>query len=336
MMQPEWALLDTDKTFRRILAVSFLIYVALVILIQFKGESLQMKQSALTTPPQEPPRVARLRVEPQKAPPPPPAPVVEAAKPAPAPPRVESPKVEKPAPLTPPVKSAPKIEKAEQAPPAAAPKAPPQEQVKKVGLLGLLGGSKGSGSPSSVGKGFSSLKEIPPPSSEKKSSSSSSSSSSSFSSSSPSSTTSPPLPSFAQEEIEKIRQRALTEQETRLTQTRHAVVQEDLSQTKITQEGGAGERNQEAISGVVHLNREKLQLLYNRQLQRKPELQGFLTVEFVISSHGQVVECRIVNSSLSDPIFEKEVVQEILRWKFPSAAQGTTTVLYPLSFSPSG
>src|SRR5579884_3019840 len=104
-MQPELILLDTDKTFRRILAISFLVYVTLVILIQFKGESLQMKQPALTTPPEEPPRVARLRVEPQKAPPPPPpAPVVEAPKPAPAPPKVEAPKVEKPASLPPPVK----------------------------------------------------------------------------------------------------------------------------------------------------------------------------------------------------------------------------------------
>lgn len=325
-MQNELMVLDTDKTFRRILAVSFSFYVALVILIQLKGESFQMKPAPTVPESEEPPRVARLLVEPQKAPPSPPAspPAIEAPKPPPIP--IEAPKVEKPLPPPPTPKGSMKVERAEKSgpPAAAAPKAPPQEEVKKVGLLGLLGGSKGSGSAPSAGKGFSSLKEIPPPSADKKPLSSSSSSSASS-----------PLPSFAQEEIEKIRRRTLAEQETKLTQTRQAAVQEDLSQTKITQEGGGG-RNQEAVSGIVQLNREKLQLLYNRQLKRKPELQGFLTVEFIISSLGQVVECRIVNSSLSDPIFEKEVVQEILRWKFPSASQGTTTVLYPLSFSPSG
>lgn len=326
-MQNELILLDTDKTFRRILAVSFSFYVVLVIFIQLKGESFQMKPAPAVSETEEPPRVARLLVEPQKAPSAPlPPPTIEAPKKEP--PKVEAPPVEKPIPSPPAPKGTPKVEKAEtSSSPAPVAKAPPQEQVKKVGLLGLLGGKKGSGSPPAAGKGFSSLKDLPPPSAEKKPSSAAPSSSSAAA----------PLPSFAQEEIEKIRRRALTEQETKLTQTRQAVVQEDLSKTKITQEGGAGGgRNQEAISGIVHLNREKLQLLYNRQLQRKPELQGFLTVEFLISSQGQVLECRIVNSSLSDPIFEKEVVQEILRWKFPSAAQGTTTVLYPLSFSPAG
>ena len=318
-MQNELIVLDTDRTFRRILAVALSFYVGLVILIHLKGPSLHTK--AAPAPTEDPPRVARLLVEPQKPPPlqaPPPR--VEAPKAAPS--IADAPKVENPAPPPSVPKNAPKGERAASHP--AAPKASPQEQVKNVGLLGLLGGSKGPAP--HVGKGFSSLKEMPPLSAGKKPASSAPGSASS-------------LPSFAQEEIEKIRRRALTEQEATLTQTRRSVVQADLSQTKITQEGGTGGgggRSEEAISGIVQQNREKLQLLYNRQLQRKPGLQGFLTVEFLISARGQVVECHIVASSLSDPIFEKEVVQEILRWTFPSAAQGSTTVLYPLSFLPSG
>jgi TonB family protein len=312
-MQNELIVLNTDKTFHRILAALLSFYVATVLFVQLKGESLQLNKPARIAPQEEPPRVARLLVEPQKPPRLPP-PKVEPLQP----PKIEPAKIEKPASPVAPTQGLPKGEPASA--PSAVPKTPPQEQVKNVGLLGLLGGSKGSNSGSPVGRGFSSLKEIPPPSSEKQTSSSSS-----------------PLPSFAQEEIEKIRQRTLAQQETKLIQTRQAVVQEDLSQTKITQEGASGSRqNQEAVSGIVHQNRDKLQLIYNKQLRRKPELQGFLTVEFVISAEGQVVECRVVTSSLSDPIFEKEVVQEILRWRFPSTSQGITTVLYPLSFSPTG
>lgn len=326
-MQNELILPDPDKAFRRILTLLLSFYVAVVLLVQLKGESFQLNTLARIPPQEEPSRVARLLVEPQKAPSLPAA-VVHPPKAAPLklePPRIEPAQIESPVP-PPPSKGLPRAEQGEQASaPSAAPKAPPQEQVKNVGLLGLLGGSKGSGSGSPAGKGFSSLKEIPPPSAEKKASSAA-----------PSLPASPPLPSFAQEEIEKIRQRTLAQQETKLTRTRQAVVQEDLSQTRITQEGGSGSlQSQETVSGIVHQNREKLQLIYNKQLQKKPGLQGFLTVEFLISAQGQVIECRVVTSSLSDPVFEREVVQEILRWKFPPAAQGTTTVLYPLSFSPS-
>lgn len=317
-MTNETALLDSDRSFRRILTVSLAFYLFLVIAIQLKGESLPIALSSSRT--QEPPRLARLLTEPKRIPPP----KIEPPKVEPAklePPKMELPKVERPAP-PPPVKTAPPTEKAQKASPGATAKAlpaapSPEEGVKKAGLLGLLGGSKGPGSP--AGRGFSSLKEMPPPSGERK-----------IASAAPSA----PLPSFAQEEIEKIRQRTLAEQEKKITQTRRAVVQEDLSQTKITQEGGG--RNQQLLSDVVHQNRGKLLALYNRQLQKQPDLQGFLTVEFVISPQGRVVQCRIVTSSVSDPAFEESVIREILRWTFPSVDQGTTTVLYPLSFSPTG
>lgn len=329
-MRNEMPLLDTDKTFRRILTALLAFYAAVVIFVQVKGESIHINTLARIAPRREPPRVARLLVEPQNPPVLPAAPpVAEAPKVEPLklePPRIEPAKIEKPSPPTPSPKTVPGVEPAKQgsAPPAP-PKAPPQEQVKNIGLLGLLGGSKGSGSASSVGKGFSSLKEVAPPSAEKK-----------ISPSAPAAS-SPPPPSFAQEEIDQIRQRTLAQQETTLTQTRQAAVQEDLSQAKITQQGGVGgAQNQEAVSGIVQLNRDKLQLIYNKHLLKKPGLQGFLTVEFTITAQGQVVECRVVTSSLSDPLFEREVIQEILRWKFPPTAQGTTTVLYPLSFSPAG
>lgn len=328
-MRDEMTLLDTDKTFRRILTVLLSFYVAVVIFVQVKGESFHLNTLARIAPPQEPSRVARLLVEPQKAPVLPAVPpAVEAPKVEPLKlesPRIEPAHVEKPALPPPSPKTAPGVEQGGRVSATAPPKAPPQEQVKNIGLLGLLGGNKGSGSASSVGKGFSSLKEIAPPSTEKRSSPSAPAASS------------PPLPSFAQEEIDKIRQRTLAQQETTLTQTRQAAVHEDLSQAKITQQGGVGgAQNQEAVSGIVQQNRDRLQLIYNKQLLKKPGLQGFLTVEFTITAQGHVIECRVVTSSLSDPLFEREVIQEILRWKFPPIAQGTTTVLYPLSFSPAG
>ncbi|WDT70467.1 MAG: hypothetical protein MPW17_17145 [Candidatus Manganitrophus sp.] len=95
-MRDEMTLLDTDKTFRRILTVLLSFYAAVVIFVQVKGESFHLNTLARIAPPQEPPRVARLLVEPQKAP------ILPAA-----PPIVEAPKIE-PLKLEPPESSRPR------------------------------------------------------------------------------------------------------------------------------------------------------------------------------------------------------------------------------------
>jgi len=71
-------------------------------------------------------------------------------------------------------------------------------------------------------------------------------------------------------------------------------------------------------------------------LQRSPDLQGNVLVEFEISPEGKVTKCTILTSSLGNPQFEKKLVQEILHWTFRPTEKGKTTVLYPLSFFPSG
>ena len=226
-----------------------------------------------------------------------------------------------PAPLPPPTRAESKIEKPRPlAPPKIEKSVPPsqrgaQERVKKTGLLGLLGKENDP----TMGADFSSLQEIPFASSEK----------------------SQTTPSFDPKEqdgtldvIEKIRRKALQEEEKKMAQTRRVIVEEDLSRAKITQEGSA--RSQEAISGSVRRNKERLGALYAGLLEKNPGLKGGVTVEFVISPEGRVVQCRIVASSLRLPSFEEAILQEILRWKFPSMEGGSTTVLYPISFFPDG
>ncbi len=358
--------LDTDKTFRRILSVFFSIYLMLIVFIQLQ-EKTDRTPLSLPAPANEPARTARILTEKQKGMPPPESlPPLERTKvePIPAepvkqiPPKIDSPLIEAakmgkplPTPAGPPVTKtlakADGLEKEaatrglekgsdtrQEAPAASLPKIPPAEEVKKVGLLGLLGG-KGTGP--SAGGDFTSLKSLPPPPAMTKAPSSFFSSSSSSASPSPSSSfpSIPSSPSLPREAMEKMRQQAVASQEERITETRRAVVQEDLSQTRIIQPEGT-HRSQQVISDIVRRNVEKLHLLYTRQLQARPDLQGFATVEFVISSQGKVSSCRLVTSTLSDPVFEEAIVQEILRWQFPTAERGITTVLYPLSFLPAG
>lgn len=286
---------DSDKTFRRILSILIGFYIVVVIL--FHG----MKNGTNRPIPSSSPlssdtstRIARLLPVPQK-PSPVPAPLVKAL------PKVQPPPT--PAPARPKTEKAERTEEVEKAAP------PPKERIKKFGLLGLLGAKSADPAVS----GFSSLKEIPK--------------------TAPNAPTEKKQPAFAQEEIDKIQRQALGEQERKITETRRAVVREDLSQAQVTP---GSERTEEGISETVHENREKLLAIYNKMLQGDPNLRGNITVEFVISVKGEVLQCHVLTSSFGSPSFERALVHEILSWKFPPVSAGSTTVLYPLAFSPFG
>ena len=304
-MQGEIILYDSERTFRRVLAFLLLFYVAGIVWVQVKGESFRLQVPAPS--PKEPPRMAKILPAQPKIPLS--TPIKIKAEPLPLPP----PSVAKLSPVVPPatLEQAP-AKKQGGPPPSASPqgraKGTSREEIKKVGLLGLLG--EGKSTNPSLAKKFSSLKEVPRLSAREE-----------------------PDP-FPQERIETIRRRTVGAEEKRLALTRKEAIGENLSETKIFHEGL--EFNREAVSDTVRQNNEGLLALYNRRLQKNPELQGRLTVEFIISSEGKVLKCRVLSSSLSDPPFENEVVREILKWKFPPVEKGTTTVLYPLSFFPAG
>jgi hypothetical protein len=294
------------------LAILIAFYLIAVIFIQMKGESFHFPTPV--APAEGPSRIARLLPTPnppkaeERLEPPLPPPLEVEAKVDPPPSPLVAKREEPLAPPQPASKSnlpvpPPPVSNGEKEKTSA------QERVKKAGLLGLLG-EKGSAPP--LAAGLSSLKEVPPPSAEKGET----------------------VTVFPQEKIETLRQKTLVAEEKKLALARVAVIKEDLSQAKIVQ--GGLERNPEVVSDVVHQNKEGLLVLYNKRLQTNPNVQGHLTLEFVISPQGDVLKCLIVTSSLSDPLFEKEIVEEILRWKFPSYEKETTTVLYPLSFFPAG
>jgi TonB family protein len=320
---------DPDRTFRRVLTVLLSFYLFLIFFIRVKGEA--PLPGVPISPAEDSPRIARLLTEPQQItlPPPPhlPSPKVEAPPLPPA--EVEPPMVSPPAKV-----DSAEVEKSAKGPSPEAngggpspPKAAPRERIKKKGLLGLLGREKGSAP--SLG-GFSALKDLPPLPFEEKTAGSLPESD---------------LQDGSDDGIDEIRERVLSEQERRLAQLsaggsgagqggeRGAVEVADKPLSSILS-GSARTRGD--VDAVVQQNKEKLLLSYNRFLQKNPDLQGSLTVEFIITAEGQVFQCHVLSSSLNDPGFEEAVVREILQWRFPSVEGGSTTVLYPVFFYPAG
>lgn len=101
-------------------------------------------------------------------------------------------------------------------------------------------------------------------------------------------------------------------------------------------EDGKNLRTYESIAQVVDSYKGGISFLYNKALRENPTLRGTVTVEFRIAADGDVIDCRVVSSSMSNPPFEEALVKRVLQWKFPQIPTGDVTITYPIVFSVSG
>jgi TonB family protein len=110
-----------------------------------------------------------------------------------------------------------------------------------------------------------------------------------------------------------------------------------VSEPKIVESGNAlvGGRSRASIMRVVYQNIEALRYAYNRRLREKPGLKGKITCKFAIDEFGKVMFCEILESTMSDPSLEQEVVDKIKRWAFEKIDRpgDVTEVVYPFAFS---
>lgn len=101
--------------------------------------------------------------------------------------------------------------------------------------------------------------------------------------------------------------------------------------------GGAltGGRSRASIMRVVMQNLAALRYAYNKRLREKPGLKGKITCKFAIDEFGKVIFCEALESTISDPQLEDEVVDKIKRWVFEKIDKpgDVTEVVYPFVFS---
>ncbi len=101
--------------------------------------------------------------------------------------------------------------------------------------------------------------------------------------------------------------------------------------------GGAsmtGGRSRASIMRVVRQNMASLKYAYNGRLREKPGIKGKITVKWAIDEFGKVLFCKVISSTIEDPVFEKIVVQKIKRWAFGKIDKpgDVTEVAYPFVF----
>ncbi len=96
----------------------------------------------------------------------------------------------------------------------------------------------------------------------------------------------------------------------------------------------AGGRSQQSIMRVVTQHIAGLRYAYNKRLKVKPGLRGKITVRFSINQAGTVVKCSVVRTTIKDSVLEKQIVSQILRWRFDKTEKkGISVVEYPFAFS---
>jgi TonB family protein len=96
-----------------------------------------------------------------------------------------------------------------------------------------------------------------------------------------------------------------------------------------------GGRSKSEIMRVVMQNISVLRYAYNKRLREKPGLKGKITVKFAIDEFGNVLHCKVVESSVADNALENTVTGKIIRWKFERIDKpgDITEVVYPFVFS---
>lgn len=94
-----------------------------------------------------------------------------------------------------------------------------------------------------------------------------------------------------------------------------------------------GHRSQQSIRDVIISYMGRITYIYNKYLKTNPDFGGKVVVEIKIAASGEVLNARIVSSSMNNQAFENELLQVVRHIKFKPIPEGVVTVENPFVFS---
>lgn len=98
-----------------------------------------------------------------------------------------------------------------------------------------------------------------------------------------------------------------------------------------------GALDMDIVRRVITEHRREIVACYETELQKLPELQGRIEVEFVIGPDGAVGGTKLKASTLSNATVESCVQRRVKQWRFPEPkGGGTVRVSYPWIFTAGG
>jgi outer membrane biosynthesis protein TonB/pSer/pThr/pTyr-binding forkhead associated (FHA) protein len=96
----------------------------------------------------------------------------------------------------------------------------------------------------------------------------------------------------------------------------------------IQMEGG-GKLDKETVKSHIRKQLGGIRWCYQKGYQKNPNLEGKVTVRFIIATAGKVIKAEIMKSTLGDAEVEACIEQKILSWRFPEPKGGIVKVVYP-------
>jgi len=98
-----------------------------------------------------------------------------------------------------------------------------------------------------------------------------------------------------------------------------------------------GQLDRDIIQRVVREHRREIRACYEAELQRNPDLEGRVSMAWIIAPDGTVSASRVESSSLNSNAVEECMARRIRQWRFPEPlGGGIVNVTYPFVFSPGG
>ena len=96
---------------------------------------------------------------------------------------------------------------------------------------------------------------------------------------------------------------------------------------------GSGKLDKAVVKRYIRKQINKIRWCYQSAFQRNPDLEGKMTVQFIISPTGSVMRAKVLASTMGDSELARCVERKIQTWKFPAPkGGGVVKVNYPFVF----
>lgn len=98
-----------------------------------------------------------------------------------------------------------------------------------------------------------------------------------------------------------------------------------------------GSLSKEVIRRIIGRHINEVKFCYEQELNQRPDLQGRVSVKFIISPTGAVQTAAKADSTMGNPKVDECIVQAVRRWVFPSPeGGGIVVVTYPFVLEQAG
>ncbi len=94
-----------------------------------------------------------------------------------------------------------------------------------------------------------------------------------------------------------------------------------------------GNRSPENVMQVINSQQGRIMYTYNKYLRNDPNLSGKVSLDVTIEANGRISKITVLESTISNQNFVRDLTNIIRRLKFPPIAEGSITINLPFVFN---